>query len=123
MLDHLGESAEPARNDGCPARHRLDCRQAEELGDRDLTSVARHTHGRQGEDLRAAIEQAEVGLGNGAEELDTTLCGKPPKQLRIIAFGQLAVVSRGADDTQLGILGERVDQSVNAFMRRQPTDE
>jgi glycosyltransferase involved in cell wall biosynthesis len=123
MLDHLGKPTEPARDDGCPARHRLEPSKAKELRDRDLASVERHVDRREGEDLRAAVERAEVALGHGAEELDPALGGEPPKQLRIIAFGPPAVVSGGADDAQLGILGERLDQSVDAFVRRQPSDE
>jgi hypothetical protein len=66
VLDHLGKPAEAACDDRCPARHRLDARKAEKLRDADLTPVARHVHGGEGEHLRAAVDGGEVGVRDGA---------------------------------------------------------
>jgi hypothetical protein len=123
VLDHLGKPADPARDDGCRGRHRLDGGEAEKLGDRDRTAVARHVNGGECKDLRAAVDGRKVGVRDGAEELDTTLGGERPKQVWIITFGRVWVVPGGADDAQLRMLGERFNQAVDAFVRRQPSDE
>jgi hypothetical protein len=73
--------------------------------------------------LRAAVEGGEVGVIDDTEELDTALGSKPSKQIRILAFGRLEVVPAGADDAKLGTLVERLDQSVDALVRCQPSDE
>jgi glycosyltransferase involved in cell wall biosynthesis len=123
VLDHLREPAEPARHDGCPARHRLDARESKKLCNRDLAAVTRQLDGRQSEDLRRAVEGGQIGVVDDAEELDAALCRKPSKQVRIFPFWRVGIVAAGADHAQLGILGERFDQSVDALVRRQPSDE
>jgi glycosyltransferase involved in cell wall biosynthesis len=123
VLDHLGKPADAARDDGCRARHRLDCGEAEKLGDRDRPAVERHVHGREREDLRAAVEGGKVGVRDRAEELDTTLRGEGSKQVRVVAFGRVWVVAGGADDAQFRTLRKRFNQAVDAFVRRQPSDE
>ncbi len=40
IFDYLGEPAEPARDDGRSARHRLDRGKAEKLGEQDVAPVA-----------------------------------------------------------------------------------
>jgi hypothetical protein len=109
VLDHLREPAEPARHDGCPARHRLDARESKKLCDRDLAAIARPLDRRQSEDLRSAIEGGQIGVVDDAEELDAALCRKPSQQVRIFPFWRVGIVAAGADHTQLGILVERLD--------------
>jgi glycosyltransferase involved in cell wall biosynthesis len=75
------------------------------------------------DDLRAAVEGGKVSVRDGAEELDTTLRGERPKQVWIITFGRVWVVAGGSDDAKLRMLGKRFDQAVDAFVRRQPSDE
>jgi hypothetical protein len=75
------------------------------------------------EDLRAAVEGREVGVRDRAQELDSALCGERAKQAWVITFRRVWVVAGGADDAQLRILGKRFDQAVDAFVRRQPSDE
>jgi hypothetical protein len=123
VLDHLGEPAEPARNDGCPARHRLDGRESKKLCDRDLAAIARLLDGRQSEDLRRAVEGGQVGVVDDAEELDGALRSKPSKQVWIFPLWRVGIVPAGADHAQLEILVERLDQSVDALVRRQPSNE
>jgi glycosyltransferase involved in cell wall biosynthesis len=123
MLDHLRHPAEPARYDGCSACHRFDCRKAEQLGDSDITLVACPLDGRQGEDLRAAVERREIRVWDDAEELHAALRSEPSKEVRIIALGRVGVVPGGADHAQSGILRERFDQSVDTLVRRQSADE
>jgi glycosyltransferase involved in cell wall biosynthesis len=123
VLDDLGEPAEPARDDGRCAGHRLDRREAEQLGDNDLTSVAGSVDGRQSEDLGASVEGREIGVGDDAEELHDAPRGEPSKELRILALGRIRVVPRGADDAQSGLLRERFKQSVDALVRREPANE
>jgi hypothetical protein len=93
VLDHLGKPADAARDDGCRARHRLDRGETEKLGDRDRTPVARHVDRGEREDLRAPVEGGEVGVRDGAEELSSTLRGERPKQVWIITFGRVWVMS------------------------------
>jgi glycosyltransferase involved in cell wall biosynthesis len=69
------------------------------------------------------VEGRELGVGHGAEELDATLPGEPSQQLRILLFRRVGVVPCGAGHAQLGILGERLDQAVDALVRRQPSNE
>jgi glycosyltransferase involved in cell wall biosynthesis len=123
VLDYFGKPAKAARDDGCPARHRLDDREAKKLRDRDLTPIARHIEGRKSEDLRTPEEGGEVGVRDGAEELDTALRGKRAEQFRIIAFGRVGVVPGRADHAQFGVLGERLDQAVDALVRREASNE
>jgi glycosyltransferase involved in cell wall biosynthesis len=80
-------------------------------------------HGGLSDDLRAAVEGRQVGVGHGAEELDAALSGQSSQQLRILAFGRVGVVPGGADHAQLGVVGERLDQAVDSLVRRQPTNE
>lgn len=119
----LGEPAEPARDDGRSACHRLDCREAEQLGDLDLTPIAGSVDGGQSEDLRAAVKRRQIGVGDDAEELHVTRSSKPSKELRILPLGQIAVVPRRSDHAQPGVHREGFDQSVDALVRRQPTNE
>lgn len=123
MVDHLWHPADSARNDRCSARHGLDRRQAEKLRELDLAPVARSPNGRQSQDLRAAVEGRKVGIGDDAEDLNAPLRSKAAKEVRIIALGRVPVVPGGADHPQLGILGERFDQSVHALVRSQPSNE
>jgi hypothetical protein len=123
MLDHLGEPADPARDDGCPARHRLDGREPKKLCDCDLAAIARQLDRRDSEHLRHAVEGGQVGVADDAEELDAALRSKPSEQVRIFPFWRIGIVPAGADHTQLGALVERLDQSVDALVRRQSPDE
>jgi glycosyltransferase involved in cell wall biosynthesis len=123
VLDHLGEPAEPARDDGCPARHRLDGREPKKLCDRNLAAIARQLHGRQSDDLCDAVEGGQVGIVDDAEELHAALRSKSSKQVRIVPFRRVGIVPAGADHAQLGVPVERLDQSVDALVRRQPSDE
>jgi glycosyltransferase involved in cell wall biosynthesis len=123
MLDHLRQPAEPARDDGGSAGHRLDCCEAKKLRDPDLTPKARSVDGRQSEDLRAAVERGEIGVGDDAEERHLALRSKPSNEFRILALGRIRVVSARSDHAQRGILREGFDQSVDALVRRQPANE
>jgi hypothetical protein len=123
VLDHLGKPAEAARDDWRPARHRLDGREAEQLGNTDLTPVARHVHRGQGEDLRGAVQAWELRLRERVEEFHTALGRQLPQQVRIVTFRRVGVVPGGADYAQLGILRERLDQAVDALVRCEPADE
>jgi glycosyltransferase involved in cell wall biosynthesis len=80
-------------------------------------------HRGESENLRASVEGGEVGVRDRAKQLDTTLSGKRSEEFRVVAFGRIRVVPRGADDAQLGILWERLDQAVDALVWRQPSDE
>jgi glycosyltransferase involved in cell wall biosynthesis len=73
--------------------------------------------------LRTAVESGEVGVRDGAEELDTAMRGKRSEQSRIVAFGCVGVVPGRADHAELGLFGERLDQAVDALVRREPSDE
>jgi glycosyltransferase involved in cell wall biosynthesis len=123
MLDHLGEPAEPARDDRCSAGHGLDCREAEKLRDPDLAPKARSVDGRQSEDLCTAVKRREIGVGDDAEKLHVALRSESSKELRILALGRIGVVSGRSDHAQPGILREGFDQSVDALVRRQPSNE
>jgi glycosyltransferase involved in cell wall biosynthesis len=123
VLDHFGKPAEAARHDRRPARHRLDGRKAEKLGNRDLTPVARHVHRGQRENLCAAVEVGEIGIGDGAEEFHAAVLGQLAKQGRILAFGRFGVVPGRTGHTQLGIPRQRLDQPVDALVRSEPSDE
>jgi hypothetical protein len=80
-------------------------------------------HGRQNEDLRRTVEGRQVGVVDDAEKLDAALRSKPSKQARIVPFRRVGIVFAGADHAQLGVVVERLDQSVDALVRRQPSDE
>ena len=80
-------------------------------------------YGRQGEDLRVAVQRREIGVGDDAEERHLALSSKPSKELRIFALGRIAVVSGRSDHAQPGILRKGFDQSIDALVRRQPADE
>jgi glycosyltransferase involved in cell wall biosynthesis len=80
-------------------------------------------NGGQSDDLRAAVEGREVGVGHGAEELDAAPTGESSQQPRILAFWRVGVVPGRPDHAQLGVVGERLDQAVDALVRRQPPDE
>jgi glycosyltransferase involved in cell wall biosynthesis len=123
VVDHLRQPAEPACDDGRPARHRLDRGETEQLRHRDFAPVARPVHRRQGNHLRPSVERRQVGVGDGAEELDGSSRGEPPKQARILPFGQAGVVPGGADDTQVGVLRQRLDQAIEALVGRHSPDE
>jgi hypothetical protein len=123
VLDHLGKPADPARDDGCPARHRLDGREPKKLSDPDRAAIARQLDGRQSEDFRTAVEGGQVRVVDDTEELDAALHGKPPKQIRIVTLWRVGIVPARADHAQLGTLVERLDQSVDALVRRQPSNE
>jgi glycosyltransferase involved in cell wall biosynthesis len=123
VLDHLGQPAEAARHNGRSARHRLDRREAEQLGNGDLPPVPRHVDRGQGQDLGASVERGELGVGERVEELDAARRGELAKQVRIVPFGRVGVVPGGTDHAQLGILRERLDQAVDALVRCQPSDE
>jgi hypothetical protein len=123
VVDDLGEPAEPARDDGCSAGHRLDRREAEKLRDPDLTPKARLVDGRESENLRAAIKGREIRVGDDAEELHVALRSEPSNELRIVALGRIGIVSGRSDDAQPGVLREGFDQSVDALVRRQPANE
>jgi glycosyltransferase involved in cell wall biosynthesis len=123
VLDDLGEPAEPARDDRCPARHRLDGREPKKLCDCNLAAIARQLDGRHSEDLRHAVEGGQVGVVDDAEELDAALRSKPSKQVRIFPFWRVGIVPTGADHAQPGTLVERLDQPVDALVRRQPSNE
>jgi glycosyltransferase involved in cell wall biosynthesis len=73
--------------------------------------------------LRHAVEGGQVGVADDAEELDAALRSKPSEQVRIFPFWRIGIVPAGADHTQLGTLVERLDQSVDALVRRQSPDE
>jgi hypothetical protein len=51
------------------------------------------------------------------------LHSKPSKQLWIFPFWRVGIVPAGADHAQLVALVERLDQSVEALVRRQPSNE
>jgi hypothetical protein len=51
------------------------------------------------------------------------LRGKGPEQVWILAFGRVDVVPDGTDHAQLRILGERLDQAVDALVGCQTSDE
>jgi glycosyltransferase involved in cell wall biosynthesis len=123
MLDDLGEPAEPARDHGCSAGHRLDCRKAKELRDPDLTAIARSVNRRQSENLRAAVKAGEIGVRDDAQEIDGAPCSKPSKERRILAFRWIGVVPGRSNHAQPRLLRERFDQSVDALVRRQPSNE
>jgi glycosyltransferase involved in cell wall biosynthesis len=123
VLHDLGKPAEPARDDGRSAGHRLDCRETEQLGDPDLTPVASSVDGWQCEDLRPAVQRREIGVGDDAEELNMALSSKTSKKVRILALGRIAVVSGRSDHAQPGVLREGFDQSVDALVRRQPSNK
>jgi glycosyltransferase involved in cell wall biosynthesis len=123
VLDYLGDPAEPARDDGCPARHRLDARESKKLCDRNLAAIARQLDGRQSEDLRHAVEGGQVGVVDDAFELDTALRGEASEQVRVFPLWRVGIVPAGADYAQLGRFRERLDQSVHALVRRQPSNE
>ena len=123
VLHDLGQPADPARDHGRAARHRLDRRKAQELGNRDVSPVARPVYRRQRDGARLAVERGKVRVGDGAEELDAALGSEPPKQRRVVAFRRVRVVPGRADDPQLGVLRERLDQAVDALVRGQPSDE
>jgi glycosyltransferase involved in cell wall biosynthesis len=123
VLDHLGKPADAARDDGCRACHRLDGGEAEKLGDRDRAAVVRHVDRGEREDLRAAVEGRQVGVRDGAQELDTTLGGERAKQVWVVTFRRVWIVAGGADDAELRMLGKCFDQAVDTFVRRQPSDE
>jgi glycosyltransferase involved in cell wall biosynthesis len=79
--------------------------------------------GRQSEDLGAAVERRQIRVGDDAEELDAALRSEPSKELLIVPLGRVGVVPGGADHTQPGILREGFDQSVQALVGRQSSDE
>jgi hypothetical protein len=79
--------------------------------------------GRHGKDTRASVQGGEVDVGDDTDEFDTAPCSKPPKQLGIIAFGWVVVVAGGPHHAQRIVLGERLDQAVNALVRGQPSNE
>ena len=80
-------------------------------------------HGGEREDPRAAVEGGEVGVRDRAEELDATLRGERVEQLRVLAFRQGGIVPGRTDHPQVGVLGERFEQAIDALVRCQPSDE
>ncbi len=60
---------------------------------------------------------------DGTEELHAAAFGKPSKQVRVLALGQLGIVTRRSDDAKVSLVRECLDQAVDALVRREPPDE
>jgi glycosyltransferase involved in cell wall biosynthesis len=123
VLDHLGHAADPARDDRRARRHRLDRREAEQLGDGDVTSVAGPVNRRHRQHPGGAVKSRQIGLRDRAKEVDAAPCRQPPEETGIVALRRAGVVAARAGDAQLGSVRERLDEAIDALVRRQPPDE
>ena len=123
MLDDFGEAADPARDDGRPARHRLEDGEPQKLGDRDVAAVARPVHGREDEHPGLPIERGEVAVGHGAEKLDSPASGEALEEGRVVALGWTRIVSGRAGDAELGVVRKGGDEPIDSFVRRDAADE
>ena len=123
VLHDLRQPAEPAADDGRPARHRLENDEAEQLGDRDPAAVARDVNGRERDDGGLPDERGELLVGHGPEEAHGPPAGEPPEELAVLALGRLGIVPARADDGERRAGGQSADEAVDALVRRQPSDE
>src|SRR3954470_6824280 len=121
VLDDLGQAADPAAHDRGAARHRLECREAQQFHDRDPAAVAGHVHRGQRDHRGALVEPGQLVLRDGAGEPRPST-GQVMKQVRVVALGCVAVMAGGADDGEVDIRRQRPDQAIDALVRRNPPD-
>jgi hypothetical protein len=123
VVDDLRNTADAAADHRRSARHRFEHGQAEQLGYRDMSPVARLMHRWQDEHRRMAVEPGKFMFVDAAGEADILAFGKVRGEVGIVPLRCSAVVARRACESEVGVVGQRSEQHVDALVRCEAPDE